>query len=206
MSAGAAPAPPAPPAAVSFLLPLRDPLLGGGALSSALLAAHPPPAFSFMCPGARLAAAADHVLVDAHVLGTPALGDVDGDGEDELVVAVSYFFDRPSWPAARVARELGPGVDPDDYVAAGVVAKAILAKHGIEVTAYVREAAGVVEVLFAQFEEDSARMPPEWAQMAAGAPDEAKRLRVVCDYIAGMTDRYAVAEHVRLTGGAPSLR
>jgi dGTPase len=69
-----------------------------------------------------------------------------------------------------------------------------------------REAAGVVEVLFAQFEEDSARMPPEWAQMAAGAPDEAKRLRVVCDYIAGMTDRYAVAEHVRLTGGAPSLR
>ncbi len=69
-----------------------------------------------------------------------------------------------------------------------------------------REAAGVVEVLFAQFAEDSARMPGEWADMAARAPDEAKRLRVVCDYIAGMTDRYAVAEHVRLTGGAPSLR
>jgi dGTPase len=69
-----------------------------------------------------------------------------------------------------------------------------------------REAAGVVEVLFAQFAEDSARMPVEWAQAAASAPDEAKRLRVVCDYIAGMTDRYAVAEHVRLTGGAPTLR
>lgn len=69
-----------------------------------------------------------------------------------------------------------------------------------------REAAGVVEVLFTQFAEDSARMPPEWAQAAASAPDEAKRLRVVCDYIAGMTDRYAVAEHVRLTGGAPTLR
>ena len=27
------------------------------------------------------------------------------------------------------------------------------------------------------------------------------RLRIVCDYIAGMTDRYAVSEHVRLTGG-----
>ena len=49
-------------------------------------------------------------------------------------------------------------------------------------------------------------MPAEWAQMAASAPDEAKRLRVVCDFIAGMTDRYAVAEHVRLTGGAPALR
>lgn len=69
-----------------------------------------------------------------------------------------------------------------------------------------REAAGVVEVLFAQFAEDSSRMPAEWAQAAVLAPDEAKRLRVVCDYIAGMTDRYAVAEHVRLTGGAPTLR
>ena len=69
-----------------------------------------------------------------------------------------------------------------------------------------REAAGVVDVLFAQFAEDTSRMPAEWARMAASAPDEAKRLRVVCDYIAGMTDRYAVAEHVRLTGGAPSLR
>lgn len=69
-----------------------------------------------------------------------------------------------------------------------------------------REAAGVVEVLFARFAEDSGRMPGEWAHTAAAAPTEAKRLRVVCDYIAGMTDRYAVAEHVRLTGGAPSLR
>ncbi|MBX9760341.1 MAG: deoxyguanosinetriphosphate triphosphohydrolase [Beijerinckiaceae bacterium] len=69
-----------------------------------------------------------------------------------------------------------------------------------------REAAGVVEVLFAQFAEDSGRMPEEWAAAAAAAPDEGRRLRIVCDYIAGMTDRYAVAEHVRLTGGAPSLR
>jgi dGTPase len=69
-----------------------------------------------------------------------------------------------------------------------------------------REAASVVEVLFAQFAQDIGRMPAEWAAAAQAAPTEAKRLRIVCDYIAGMTDRYAVAEHVRLTGGAPSLR
>jgi dGTPase len=69
-----------------------------------------------------------------------------------------------------------------------------------------REASSVVETLFGAFAADSALMPAEWAQAAAGAPDETRRLRVVCDYIAGMTDRYAVAEHVRLTGGAPSLR
>jgi hypothetical protein len=28
------------------------------------------------------------------VLTTPAIADIDGDGNDELVVAVSYFFDR----------------------------------------------------------------------------------------------------------------
>src|SRR5512136_2656134 len=43
---------------------------------------------------------------------------------------------------------IGAGIFSGRYtstiVAAGVVAKAILAKHGIQVTAYVREAAGVV--------------------------------------------------------------
>ena len=33
------------------------------------------------------------VFVDAHALCTPAVGDVDGDGEPELVLAVSYYFD-----------------------------------------------------------------------------------------------------------------
>lgn len=69
-----------------------------------------------------------------------------------------------------------------------------------------REASDVVDALFAAFAADSGRMPAEWAAAAAAAPDERRRLRVVCDYIAGMTDRYAIAEHVRLTGSAPDLR
>ncbi|MDB5571693.1 MAG: deoxyguanosinetriphosphate triphosphohydrolase [Hyphomicrobiales bacterium] len=68
------------------------------------------------------------------------------------------------------------------------------------------EAAGVVEVLFARFSADPALMPQEWADAAAGAETDARRMRLVCDYIAGMTDRYAVSEHRRLTGDAPTLR
>ena len=34
------------------------------------------------------------VYIDAHILATPAIADIDGDGTEELVVAVSYFYDR----------------------------------------------------------------------------------------------------------------
>ena len=40
-------------------------------------------------------------------------------------------------------------------------------------------------------------MPAEFANNAASA-DEAGHARVVSDYIAGMTDRFAIAEHERL--------
>ncbi|MGH6678196.1 MAG: hypothetical protein ACREDL_04480, partial [Bradyrhizobium sp.] len=36
--------------------------------------------------------------------------------------------------------------------------------------------------------------------------DEARRARLVCDYIAGMTDRYALAEHARFFDETPDLR
>ena len=64
----------------------------------------------------------EFILVDAHVLAAPVVADVDGDGHDELVAAVSYFFDDAEWPRARVDRELGKGVDTDKYVMAGAVA------------------------------------------------------------------------------------
>lgn len=35
-----------------------------------------------------------YVLVDAHVLATPVIADIDGDGGDELIVTVSYYFDK----------------------------------------------------------------------------------------------------------------
>jgi dGTPase len=47
-------------------------------------------------------------------------------------------------------------------------------------------------------------MPAEWQ---ANLPDDEPRLaRRVADYIAGMTDRYAVLEHQRLFETTPDLR
>ena len=43
-------------------------------------------------------------------------------------------------------------------------------------------------------------------ELVCGPEMEGRRLRIVCDYIAGMTDRYAAQEHVRLFGWATELR
>ena len=58
----------------------------------------------------------------------------------------------------------------------------------------------VLEDLFASFMKDIDTMPREFAERARNV-DEDARARVVADYIAGMTDRYALKEHDRLTGG-----
>ena len=70
------------------------------------------------------------------------------------------------------------------------------------------EAAGVIRDLFQAFLESPGLMPIEWAEAAGklGARDEARLARLVCDYIAGMTDRYALAEHARLFDVTPELR
>ena len=48
-------------------------------------------------------------------------------------------------------------------------------------------------------------MPQEWAAGCDGL-DEARRMRRIADYIAGMTDWYALDEHRRLFDVTPSLR
>jgi len=57
----------------------------------------------------------------------------------------------------------------------------------------------IVTDLFSLYKDDLTRMPDEYAGRAE-AGDAAGCARVVADYIAGMTDRFAMAEHRRLTG------
>ena len=59
--------------------------------------------------------------------------------------------------------------------------------------------------LFAHYLERRGDMPAEWAQTADEA-DEAARLSHIADFIAGMTDRYALTEHARLFDSTPELR
>jgi dGTPase len=63
------------------------------------------------------------------------------------------------------------------------------------------KARGVMTALFEAFQGDPGLMPEEHAANAArlgAAHGESGRARAVADYIAGMTDRYAILEHRRL--------
>jgi dGTPase len=52
----------------------------------------------------------------------------------------------------------------------------------------------IIRDLFAAYIEDVRRMPQEFSAMAENL-DDTGRARIVADYIAGMTDRYAIAAH-----------
>ena len=67
------------------------------------------------------------------------------------------------------------------------------------------QAADVVRDLFARYTGHPADLPAEWKEGLDGL-DEAARVRRVADFIAGMTDRYALAEHARLFDSTPELR
>ena len=56
----------------------------------------------------------------------------------------------------------------------------------------------MVADLFARLFAEPELLPPEWQSQCMGA-EEAKRARVISDYIAGMTDRFAEVENRRLT-------
>jgi len=58
----------------------------------------------------------------------------------------------------------------------------------------------IVAELFAYYMADPERLPEDWG-LAAEARDEPGQARLIADYIAGMTDRYAIQEHRRLIGG-----
>ncbi len=68
----------------------------------------------------------------------------------------------------------------------------------------VKLAEALVADLFEAFFADPSRMPEEWAE-GLDRHDAFGVARRVADYIAGMTDRYAVAEHQRLFDDTPDL-
>ncbi|PHU07071.1 Protein DEFECTIVE IN EXINE FORMATION 1 [Capsicum chinense] len=64
--------------------------------------------------------AEDYVDIDAHVLCTPVIADIDGDGVSEMIVAVSYFFDHEYYQNSEHLKELGD-VDIEKYISGGIV-------------------------------------------------------------------------------------
>ena len=58
----------------------------------------------------------------------------------------------------------------------------------------------MLNTLFPMLLDDPALMPAEWQAEIEAADGRTGRARVVLDYVAGMTDRFAIAEYQRLTG------
>ncbi len=57
-----------------------------------------------------------------------------------------------------------------------------------------------VRELFERYLGEPGEMAPDFSGPAKAAVDEARKARVVADYVAGMTDRFALREHERLAG------
>ncbi len=89
----------------------------------------------------------------------------------------------------------------DDIYEQHVSLKRFLNKHLYsheKKLAMTQQAKAIVRALFEIYTADIQRMPAEFSSRAKQY-DEPGQARVVADYIAGMTDRYAIAEHERIT-------
>ena len=65
------------------------------------------------------------------------------------------------------------------------------------------KASRMVRELYDAFTADPQLLPPDYREPSGDATKQARR---IADYIAGMTDRYALAEHRRLFDATPDLR
>lgn len=72
------------------------------------------------------------------------------------------------------------------------------------VMAIMDQAGEVVAELFSRYAAEPSSLPDYWAAHVAGA-DEDVRARRICDFVAGMTDRFALLEHRRLFDETPEL-
>ena len=98
--------------------------------------------------------------------------------------------------AGRALARFSPAMREDERVLKRFM-YAQLYHHPSQLAA-AQTAHGVVARLFAAYRDDARRLPPEWA--ARLPDDDPARSRHIADFIAGMTDRYAVRQHERLIG------
>eukprot|EP00298_Acanthocystis_sp_HF-20_P002965 c13345_g1_i2.p1 GENE.c13345_g1_i2~~c13345_g1_i2.p1 ORF type:complete len:744 (+),score=304.65 c13345_g1_i2:35-2233(+) len=62
----------------------------------------------------------DYVFIDSHVLCSSAINDIDQDGHMDIILAVSYFFDRETFDFSRL-KEGNLNIDIGKYIAGGIV-------------------------------------------------------------------------------------
>jgi dGTPase len=99
---------------------------------------------------------------------------------------------------------------PDNVAAEEAAIKAFLKTRMYRhdwVMRIMRDAEQIVSNLFERYQRDPTKLPPEWLPHGrAGAADQAVDPRLIGNFIAGMTDRFALTEHQRLFDSTPDLR
>jgi dGTPase len=99
-------------------------------------------------------------------------------------------------------------VFPPDVAQAEAGIKAFLKRHMYRhkwVMRVMGEAEQIVVELFTRYHETPSDLPAEWLEGAA-FESETARARRIGNFIAGMTDRFAITEHQRLFDSTPELR
>jgi dGTPase len=72
------------------------------------------------------------------------------------------------------------------------------------ITTVMTAAQTILTRLFARYMDEPAELPEKWLS-ETDPSDRSALARHVCDFIAGMTDRYALREHQRLFDATPEL-
>jgi dGTPase len=67
-------------------------------------------------------------------------------------------------------------------------------------------AEAIVRDLFGRYMAEAGAMPVSWRDAAEASGTDRERAAVVADFVAGMTDRFAIKEHHRLFDATPELR
>jgi dGTPase len=147
--------------------------------------------------------------------------DADRRGAELVRELISYFINAVVSEAERLLAEVRPAsvedvrnagrqliAFPAEVARAEAAIKAFLWEHMYRherVMRVMRDAEQIVLDLFARYEQDPDDLPPEWQEgtreVAGGA-----RARRIGNFIAGMTDRFALTEHHRLFDSTPDLR
>ena len=68
------------------------------------------------------------------------------------------------------------------------------------------DAEQIVFDLFAHYQKTPGDLPPEWLPPGCETESDTERARRIGNFIAGMTDRFALTEHQRLFDSTPDLR
>jgi dGTPase len=147
--------------------------------------------------------------------------DVDRRGAELVRELISYFITAVVREAGRLLAEVKPtSVDevrnagrqliafPGEVASAEAAIKAFLWDHMYRherVMHVMRDAEQIVFDLFARYEQHPDHMPVEW-QEGTKEVTGAARARRIGNFIAGMTDRFALTEHHRLFDSTPDLR